>query len=85
MKNPVIDGVEITEKIVNLLSDLQEPSEDSDDAPRINYYVKCLSDTQDFICRKLSRFDEVEMREASVLLKQLVLLKDDLHVLIVNK
>lgn len=85
MKNPVIDGVEITEKIVNLLSDLQEPSEDSDDAPRINYYVKCLSDTQDFICCNLSSLDEIKMSEASIILKQLVLLKHDLNVLIVNK
>lgn len=85
MKNPIIDGVEITDKIVTLLGDLQEPNEDSDEAPRINYYVKCLSSTQDFICRKLSRFDEFEIREASLLLKAIVLLKDDLHELIIEK
>jgi len=85
MKNAIIGGVEITDKIINLLSDLQEPNEDSDDAPRINYYVKCLSDTQDFICRKLSRFNEQEMQEVAILLKSLVFLKDDLHELIIEK
>lgn len=84
MKDIFIDDVEITDRKIKFLSNLQTPIENSNNEQRINYYINSLSKTQDLILRNLSKFNENESLEALLLVNALVCINDDLKSIVVK-